>query len=212
MKRLGFWALAAFGLVLIGGALWLWWDLDLRWRPHTIVKDQARIARLLDSSGWVSPHVGAGRLYMVAYRDCDACMRFQAEAFPKLQSVGVDTRVIVFARPDENGLIRSMPAERDTVAELWVNRDWRLYQRWTGTAPSSAWTAPGIAHSDGDAARTAVIDAGRTVVKSLRPLLAANGIPSGYPILIWWTNAGVMRGCACDGPKSFANVEKDLGA
>jgi hypothetical protein len=212
MKRLGLWALGVLGIVVICGGLWMWWDLDLRWRPHTIAKDQSRIAQLLDSSGWVSPHLGARRLYMIAYRDCDACMRFQSDAFPKLQSADVDTRVVVIARPDENGLTRSTPAERDTVAELWVNRDWRLYQRWTSAGAASSWIAPGLAHADGDAARTAVLEAGRAVVKNLRPLLAANGIHQGYPILIWWTGAGVMRGSLCDAPKCFANVEKDLGA
>lgn len=212
MKRLSFWAVAVLGLVVVLGGLWLWWDLDLRWRPHTIAKDQAKIAKILDSSGWVSPHTGGPRLYMLSYGGCAACLQFQTEAFPRLQTAGVDTRVIVFARPDENGLAKSTPAERDTVAELWVNRDWRLYQRWTAANPTAAWTGPGLVHADGDAARTAVIEAGRAADKSLRPLLNANGIRAGYPTLIWWNPAGVMRGCACTDPRSFANVEKDLGA
>ena len=212
MKHLGSGAAAVLILVIIGGGLWLWWDLDLRWRPHTITKDQAKIAGILNASGWVSPQVAGPRLYMISYGDCAACLRFQTDEFPKLRAAGIVPRVIVLARPDKNGLANSTPAERDTVAELWVNRDWGLYERWTAATPPGSWTAPGLAHADGDAARSAVIEAGRSAMKNLRPLLGSNGIRPGFPTLIWWTSAGMMRGCACEDSRSFGNVVKDLGA
>jgi len=78
--------------------------------------------------------------------------------------------------------------------------------------PPAAWTAPGLAPADGDAARTAVVEAGRKAVEDLEPLLKANGVNFDYPTLIWWTKAGVMRGCACRQPQSYGNVERELGA
>jgi len=207
--RLGF-AIAVIVLIL-GGAFWLWWNFDLRWRPRTLTKDQAPIAKILDTAGWVSPHLTGPRLYLFAYRACPACIRFEDEALPKLQAAGVDTRVIVIARADKNGLIRSTAPERATV-ELWLNRDWALLQRWLAVTPALAWIAPGLPPADGDSARTAVIEAGRRSVEDLRPLLKANGMDLAYPLVIWWTRAGVMHACVCDDQRGFGKVEKELGA
>ena len=212
MERLRRWSVGIVILIVIGGGFWLWWNLDLRWAPHTVAKDQAPIARALEEAGWVSPHLAGPKLYVIAYRDCAACLAFESAAFGKLQAAGVDTRVIMVARPDENGLARSTPAERATVAELWTNRDWKLFQRWMATTPSGAWLAPGILRSDGDLARTAVIQTGRATVDDLRPLLKRNGVTFGYPTLVWWTKAGVMRACVCDTPRKYGPVEAELGA
>jgi hypothetical protein len=212
MQRVRLWFTLAVIALIIGAGLWLWWDFDLRWRPHTIAKNQAQIAKILDTAGWVSPHLAGPRLYLISYRACPECIRFENEALPKLQAAGVDTRVIVIARADRNGLTLSTAPERATVAELWLNRDWKLFQRWLAADPPTAWTAPGLAPADGDTARTAVIEAGRKSVEDLRPLLKANGIDLDYPTVIWWTKAGVMHGCVCDKPPSWANVEKELGA
>jgi len=198
--------------VLAGGAIvFSIWDLDLRWRPKTITRDQARIAQDLDQAGWVSPHLNGPRLYMISYRACSDCIRFEDEAFPKLQGAGVDTRVIMIALPDRNGLAHSTAAERATVAELWIGRSWKLYQQWTAV-PAPAWTAPGIAGADGDAARTAVVEAGRALVRDLAPMLGANGVRLAFPTLIWWTRDGRMRACACESPRSYRYVEDELGA
>ncbi|MGI9168873.1 MAG: hypothetical protein ACR2FH_01675 [Caulobacteraceae bacterium] len=212
MQGLRRWSAFLAILLVIGGGLWLWWNFDLRWRPHTINKDQAQIARILDGAGWVSPHLAGPRLYMVSFRSCPDCIRFETEAFPRLHAAGVDTRVIVIARADLNGLSRSTAPERATVAELWLNRDWRLLLRWLAVVPPAAWTAPGLPPADGDRARTAVIATGRQMVEDLRPLLKANGITLAYPTLVWWTRAGVMHGCACEKPQSYAAVERELGA
>lgn len=209
MKRLHLWAVIA--IIIVAGGLWLWWNFDLRWRPHTIEKDQARIAKILDTAGWVSPHLTGPRLYMVAYGGCPDCIRFEKSVFPKLQTAGVETRVIIIARPDLNGLAKSTPAERTTVAELWLNRDWALFEKWVAVTPPDVWTAPGLPPADGDVSRTAVIEAGRVVVEELRPLLKANGINFAYPTLIWWTKDGVMRGCACAEAQSYGPVERELG-
>jgi hypothetical protein len=210
MKRLRLGFVLILLALLAGGGLWVWWELGAASRPLTIAKNQSDIAKALDGSGWVSPHASGLKLYMVSYRDCPACIAFEKAEFPKLRAAGVDTRVIVIALPDVNGLAKSTAPERATVAELWVNRDWGLYERWTA-GPAAAWTAPGVPPADGDAARTSVIEAGRTLATTLTPLLKANGLPFGYPTFIWWDKAGVMRGCLC-GAGSYDAIATELGA
>jgi len=194
----------------IGGGAYEWWNLDVRWRPHTITKDQAEIGKILKGSGWVSPGLAGPKLYIIAYRDCDACARFEDAEFAKLHAAGVDTRVIMVARDDENGASKSTPVERSTVAELWFNRSWGLYQKWMST-PSATWAAPGIPAADGDVARSAVVEVGRDSVERLTPLLKDNGVDFAYPTLVWWTKDGTMQGCACDDVKTYASVLKGLG-
>src|SRR5262245_54932109 len=120
MKRFRLWASLILVLVMILGGLGAWWNFALRWQPHTITRNQAQIAKLLESAGWVSPGQTGPKLYMVSFRSCPDCIRYKTEEFPVLQAVGVDTRVIEIARADYNGLARSTPAERATVAELWL--------------------------------------------------------------------------------------------
>jgi len=194
-------------LVLAGG--WAWWSLDLRWRPKTITRHEAEIAELLKASGWVSPGLPGGPLYMVSFRSCPDCVRFETEAFPGLQAAGVDTRVIMVARRDVHGMAKSTPAERATVAQLWLTRDWKLMQAWTAT-PAQAWTAPGLPAADGDMARTAVVESGRDLVDRLRPLLKANGVNFAYPMLIWWNAKGELRACPCEKRESYGYVRQEL--
>jgi hypothetical protein len=204
--------LSLFGVVAVAGAVvFLMWDLDWRWRPHTITKHQDEIAQSLAQSGWVSPHLTGPKVYVIVYRACDACTQLEQTVFPKLQAADVDTRVILIAQPDLNGQPRSTPAERSTVAELWTNRSWKLFQQWSLATPA-AWTAPNIAPADGDAARSAVIEVGRQLGTRLTGQLKDNGVDLAYPTLIWWTKDGKMRACACTSPQSYGFVEKELGA
>lgn len=212
MKKIVPWLIAVVVLLVVGAGVYGWWALDLRWRPHTIKTHQAEIAKALDGAGWVSPKTGTTKLYMVSYRSCPDCIRFEEEMFPKLQAAGVDTRVIMIARADRNGQPKSSPPERATVAELWINRSWKLYQQWTAVKPADAWTAPGVAPADGDMARTAVVDAGRNLVEQLRPMLKDNDVNFAYPTLVWWDKKGVMRGCACEKAQTYRYVLKELGA
>jgi len=205
-------SLALIGILVVAGAIvFLMWDLDWRWRPHTITRNQAEIAQTLEQSGWVSPHLTGPKLYIIANRSCVACNQFEQTVFPKLQAAEVDTRVIMIARPDRNGQSLSTPVERSTVAELWLNRSWKLFQQWSLASPKE-WTAPGVAPADGDAARTAVVEAGRALVTNITPLLRANGASFDYPMLIWWTKDGHMRACACAGERSWRFVQQELGA
>jgi hypothetical protein len=210
LRKIQAWATFTLFLAVVAGGLYLWWRFDLRWRPHVITKNQADIAQILDQAGWVSPSHGGAKLYVIVYGDCVACKRLQAQ-FGDLAQAGVDTRVIAVARPDLNGQAQSTAAERSTVAELWVNRSWPLFQRWSAAAPGT-WTAPGVPLADGDVARTAVVEAGRSMVEKLRPLLQANGVRFDYPTLIWWTKDGKMEGCACRAQASWARMRGDIGA
>ena len=210
MKRFQLWAIVALGVALVGAGGWAYWNYQLRWQPKTITKHQEEITKILETSGWVSPGKTGPKLYMVSFRTCPDCVRFKAEEFPLLHAANVDTRVIEIARADHNGVAKSTPAERSTVAELWLNRSWPLMERWE-SVPAESWTAPGISPADGDMARTAVVEAGRKMAADLTPLLKANGINFAYPTLIWWTADGKMRGCACERRETYRFVRRELG-
>jgi hypothetical protein len=210
MGRIKVWASIVLVLAVILAGTWAVWNYELRWRPKTITRHQAAIAALVESSGWVSPHLGGKTLYMVSYRACADCLRFKTEEFPKLHAKGVDTRVIEVARGDANGVAESTPIERATVAQLWITRDWKLLERWQAV-PAEAWKAPGIPSAEGDLARMAVVEGGRALVDKLKPLLKENGIGFAYPTLIWWNDKGEMRACACDKPQTYRFVRRELG-
>lgn len=203
-------ALLVLVVALAGAGGWALWNYDLRWRPKTVTKHQAEIVRILESSGWASPGLGGKRFYMVSFRTCPDCIRFKQEELPKLHAKGVDTRVIEVARRDRNGVARSTPAERATIAQLWLSHDWTLLERWEA-ASADAWTAPGIPPADGDMARTGVVEAGRKMVDDLTPLMKANGVKFAYPLLVWWDEKGRMRACACKKPETYRFVRKELG-
>jgi hypothetical protein len=210
MRRLKLWGSVFLILAVVVAGTWAVWNFELRWRPKTITRHQGEIAELLHSAGWVSPG-GKRPLYMVSFRSCPDCIRFTTEQFPKLQSAGVDTRVIQIARRDANGLSQSTPVERATVAQLWLTRNWKLLQAWEAT-PVDAWKAPGIPPADGDIARMAVVEGGRSLVDRLQPLLRDNGVDFRYPTLVWWNDKGEMRACACENPKTYRFVRRELGA
>jgi hypothetical protein len=211
MRQLRVWAMLIGFLAVIAGVLYLWWDIDVRWRPHVVKIHQDEIAKLLAGAGWVSPGLAGPKLYVIATRDCAACDAYEQSEFPRLQKAGVDTRVIMIAPADVNGAAKSTAAERATVAELWVNRNWGLFQTWMSAAPD-AWTAPHIPPADGDVARSAVVEAGRDLVDRLNPLIKANGVKPGYPTLIWWAKDGVLEACDCQATQTYVYVRKDLGA
>jgi hypothetical protein len=210
MRRVGIWLGLILVAALVAGGGWAWWNYDLRWRPKTVDRHTTEIAKLLQESGWASPGLKGKTLYMVSFRTCPDCIRFTREQFPDLHKKGVDTRVIEIARRDVNGLAKSTPAERATVAQLWLTRDWSLLERWEAV-PAEAWTAPGIPPADGDAARTAVIEAGRNLVDQLKPLMKDNGVNFAYPLLVWWDDKGRMRACACEKRETYRFVREELG-
>ena len=213
MRRFLVWsALAALiGLVLAIGGYWAYWNFYARFQPVTISRGQAEIQRLLDEASWVSAGGGGQPVYVVTYRESAAGQRYEAEEFAKLRAGGAEPRVIVFARADREGLAQSTPAERATVAELWLTRDWDLYARWTAT-PIRNWTAAGVPSADGNLARSAVVEASRDFVDRLGALLQEAGVPNGYPIVLWRDREGYLKACACSDARSWAFIRDDLDA
>lgn len=205
-------------LVVAGAIVFLMWDLDWRWRPHTVSSHQTEVAQALEQSGWVSPHLTGPKVYVIVYPGCDACSSLLAPAIPKLQAADVDTRMVVIARPDRNGQPLSTAQDRALTAELWTNRSWKLFQQTqpamagVTTPPPAAAKPPAPPPADGDAARSAVIEVGRQLATTLASDLKSAGIAFSYPTLIWWTKDGKMRACACTSAQSYRYVEKELGA
>ncbi len=172
---------------------------------HTITKDKAKILKLLNQSGWVSPHIKGKPLWMVSFRSCPDCIRFEKEQFDALHRSGVDTRVIVIARRS-----KSTAPERTGVGELWAKREWKTYEDWT-SIPVDAFTGEGLKSGDDDPARAALVEKGRKFIDDLTPLLAENGLPMHYPTLIWQDAKGRLRGCACEEPETYEFFRRDLG-
>ncbi len=172
---------------------------------HTITKDRAKIERLLKGAGWVSPHLKGKPLWMISFRSCPDCIRFEKEQFPDLHGAKVDTRVIMVARR-----AKSTPAERTGVGELWAKRDWKTYEDWT-SIPVDAFTGEGMASGDTNPTRAALVERGRVFIEALAPLLKENGLEMHYPTLIWTTARGQLRGCSCEERETYGFMRKDFG-
>jgi hypothetical protein len=209
MDRMRRWLVFIAMLAIIGGAMWLLWWIDLRGAPHTVTKDQTALASELRSAGWVSPHNNGKIVYVLVSTECPACRRFETGPLETLQGQGVDTRIIVVAPADRNGKALSTPADRAAVAEFWIGRDWNLYKSWRTSSPT---TMAGVSPADGDAARTAVVDAARTSAAKIADLLQRNGVAFGYPMAIWWNKAGDMRASKVDNPTAARKAEHEIEA
>ena len=199
------------GSAVAGGVFWAYEFFWARFKPTLLTKDQIQIQQLLEQGDWISPGRKGAPVYMLTYRDCDACDVYQRQEFPKLAAADVDTRVLVFVRPDVSGQSLSTPTERSTVAELWINRDWSLYSRWV-SAPVDSWAPQGLRTADGDWARSAVVTATHAYVDRLKALLHENGLSGEDPILIWRDKKGRLNACACTDKLSYHFVRSDFGA
>ncbi len=213
MRRFLIWSglIAALGLVLAVAAFWAYQHFYARFQPVTVTRDQTAIQQLLERASWVSDGGGGQPLYIIGYRDSAALQRYAREEAPKLRAAGQEIRFILFARPDREGLAQSTAAERATVAELWLTRDWGLYQRWAAT-PVRNWTAAGLPAADGSLARAAVVEAGRAFADDLTKRLGGNGLEVSYPLVIWRDPQGFMKACACTDSRSWPFVRDDVGA
>lgn len=213
MRRFLIWSALAvvIGLAIAGTGYWAYWNFYARFQPVTVTRNQADIQRLLDEASWLSGGGGGEPLYVIGYRDSASFQRYQREEGGRLRAGGVEMRIVVFARPDREGAPQSTPSERSTIAELWLSRDWSLYERWMAT-PASNWTAAGIPDADGNLARTAVVEASHQFTIRLNDLLRDAGVPTGYPLVIWRDREGFLKACACADRRSWVFVRDDVGA
>ncbi len=197
---------------LIGTGYWIYWDQFQRYAPVTITRNQAEIQALLDKADYVSPGRNSQQaVYLITYRNCAPCRAYQEQEFPKYDAAGIDTRVIVFAPSDDQGLKRSSVAERSTIAELWLSRKWEFYQAWFLSSDAN-WKATGLPVADNDFARSAVVDATRNYVTQLSTLLSANNVRAAYPLVIWRDQNNMLKVCSCTSEKAYHFIREDLGA
>jgi hypothetical protein len=183
---------------------------DANDRPKTLTHE-AELRKLLETSGWVSPGLSKTKvLYMVSWQSCPPCILYEREDFPKLHAAGVDTRVIMYARASS-----STPQERSGVAELWKNRSWATWKKFTAI-PTSSWTAEGIPPADTTPERAALVKKSQAFADKMRELMAANGIGTrehlNLPTLIWVGKDGHLRGCGCEKVETHKYVLQELGA
>lgn len=212
MRRFLIWSGLAvlIGLVLAVAGYLAYDQFYARFRPVTVARNQGEIQRLLDEASWLSPQVGDRAIYVIGYRDSAATQAFLRQEAERLRAAGADVRVLVFARPDRDGAPQSTPAERATIAELWLTRDWDLYRRWTA-APASSWSTEGVAPADGSLARTAVVEASRQFAARLDGLMRGAGIKPTWPLVIWRDRQGFLKACACADARSWPAVRDSLG-
>ncbi|HTI65989.1 MAG TPA: hypothetical protein VL460_00430 [Caulobacteraceae bacterium] len=186
-----------------------WGADDIKDRPKTLTHE-AEIKSLLEHAGWVSPGLSKTKvLYMVSWQACPPCIVYEREDFPKLHAAGVDTRVIMYARASS-----STPQERAGVAELWKNRSWATWKRFTAI-PTSSWTAEGLP-ADTVPERAALVKKSQAFADKMRGLMADNGIGTrehlNLPTLIWYGKDGHLRGCGCEKVETRKYVLQELGA
>lgn len=181
-------------------------------KVKTLNVQTAALETLLGDMAWVSPAVSQDRaLYQISFRTCPACINYYKTEFPKLQEMGVDTRLFVFARaetPEQN------PNEWAVTAQLYETRSWELAQTWWDRNSPNRFYAKemdGIAPALGDAARTALVQNGRDQIGQLGNILAANNIDMATPTLLWQDRQGQWKVIVGNNPVTNAQIRKDLG-
>ena len=212
MRRFLIWTLLAVivGLALAAGGFWAYWSMYARFQPVTITRNQAEIQQLLDSSPYLSAERGGVPIWIVGYRDSAATQAFVGTEADRLRSGGIEPRILMFARPDREGVAQSTAAERATVAELWLSRDWALYERWMATSAAN-WTAAGLPAADGSPVRMAVVEGSQELSAELSALLKDAGVPTRWPLVLWRDPRGFLKACACSDQRAWPFIEDDLG-
>lgn len=212
MRRFLIWTLLAaiVGLALAAGGFWAYWSMYARFQPVTITWNQAEIQQLLDGSPYLSAERGGVPIWIVGYRDSEATQAFAGPEADRLRAGGIEPRILLFARPDRAGVAQSTAAERATVAELWLSRDWALYERWMATSPAN-WTAAGLPAADGSPVRMAVVENSRALSTELSALLRDAGVSTRWPLVVWRDPRGFLKACACSDRRAWPFIEDDLG-
>ncbi|MDC7682963.1 hypothetical protein PQU92_06730 [Asticcacaulis sp. BYS171W] len=196
--------------VLGGVGYWAYWNFFIRWSPITVTQNQKEIQTLLDASGFAASGKEGPEMWVITYRNCASCKVWEEQELPKFEAIAADIRIVPFAPMDVEGKTKTTPSERATIAEIWLNRSYSLYRQWRA-APEETWQ-PDFRAADGDLARTAVVGASRDFITQLEPLLANNGVPIRYPLIIWRDGAEHIKICACSDERMYHYVRDDLHA
>lgn len=154
--------------------------------PVEVTVQTAELAAMLEGASFVHKGNGGTALYLVEFRSCPTCLELKAEQYDNMNALGIDMRFIMYARADREGKPRSKPGERAMVAELWMNRDFALWERWYTVDPDTFYETETLPPpADGDAARGALVEQSRQIVRDLAALLEANGVDMAIPALFW---------------------------
>jgi hypothetical protein len=178
--------------------------------PIKIAVQGADLAALLTSAPYVHRGLKGPALYVVTFRDCPACLRFEKEAWGPLEADGVDVRWIVYARRDLDGHSRSQPAERALVAELALNRNYDLLDRWLKSAGDSFYTQTKLPPAaDSSPQRSQALETTRALVDALNGITSANGDELAIPSFFWQASDGWHALIGYD-KSAFAKVKASL--
>jgi len=144
------------------------------------------IVSLFENASWVHRGLDGPVLYVVGFRTCTSCLAFKQAELEGLEDAGVDVRWIIYTRRDREGRQRSSTEERAVQAELWLSRDWDLFQDWYAIDPDTFYVTsqlPPVAEED--PARTAAVEEARALVEALSDLYGENGVDLYIPSLLW---------------------------
>jgi hypothetical protein len=152
----------------------------------TLTSNVDEIAGLVVNAPWVHRGLEGPVLYVLSFRSCTTCAAFKEAELHGLEEAGVDVRWILYTRRDREDRQRSLPGERAVQAELWLMRDWSLFEDWYAVDPATYYeTAELPPSADDDPARTAVVEEARALVDRLAQLYAENGVDLYIPALLW---------------------------
>jgi len=95
-------------------------------------------------------------------------------------------RWIIYARRDREDRQRSLAGERAMQAELWLTRDWSLFEDWYAVDPATYYATAALPPSADDAPeRAAAVESARALVERLSDLYQENGVDLYIPALLW---------------------------
>lgn len=182
----------AVALLQVGGAAPLPQPTAISSEPATVSVRAGDVWHALERAAWFAERDASVKpngkiVYAVSFRSCPTCAAFKAAEHDALLKAGVELRWIMYARRDRDGKARSKPGERSMVAELWLNRDAELMNRWWAADDLDAfYRADDLPPSaDGDARREGAVAQSRALVDTLSGIFEENAIDMAIPTLIW---------------------------
>jgi|GEM_PF-1408106 len=152
----------------------------------TLTERAEEIANLYQNAPWVHRAIEGPILYVISFRSCSTCLAFKEAELHGLEEAGVDVRWIIYTRRDREDRERSSAGERAVQAELWLNRDWHLFEEWYEVDPTTYYATADLPPSaDDDVERAAAVEEARALVEQLSDLYGENGVDLYIPALLW---------------------------